>query len=150
MKLYLLIGAAGLSLSACATQAPAVASKTCATEPVIMVVSGETLDRARMGQYAKAIADAGIYPANQGYYLNAPNPIDVFEGDVSGNHATLMVRFPSLKAARAFWDSDVYQNDIKPLRLNPSAGDYTVTVYKELDLPDYMKEQVSKSEYACP
>ena len=115
-----------------------------------MVVSGETLDRARMGQYAKAIADAGIYPLNQGYYLNNPKLVDVFEGEISDNHATLMVRFPSLEAARAFWDSDIYQNEIKPLRFSPSAGDYTVTVYRELDLPEYMKGQVSQSEYACP
>lgn len=120
------------------------------SEAVIMVVSGETLDRARMGHYAEAISDAKLYPENKGYYLNAPKPIDVFEGNISGNHATLMVRFPSLNAAKSFWDSDVYQREIKPLRLNPPAGNYTVTVYKELDLPDYMKGQVNQIKYACP
>lgn len=150
MKQYLLGLPVGLALTGCASQAPVTKDLTCEAEPVIMVVSGKTLDRARMDQYAKAIADAGIYPSNRGYYLNIPKPVDVFEGDISDNHVTLMVRFPSLKAARAFWDSDVYQNEIKPLRLNPSAGDYTVTVYKELDLPDYMKGQVSEGNYTCP
>jgi len=150
MKQYLFGMTLVLSLSACAAQTPDPKTSTCINESVIMVVSGETLDRARMGQYAKAIVDAGLYPLNKGYYLNIPKPIDVFEGEVSDNHATLMVRFPSLGAARAFWDSDTYQNEIKPLRLNPSAGDYTVTVYKELDLPGYMKGQVSQSAYACP
>lgn len=149
MKSYLFAAATALSFSACVPATPASDQTTCQSEAVIMVVSGETLDRVRMGQYAKAIADAGIYPKNQGYYLNIPKPIDIFEGDISDNHATLMVRFPSLKAARAFWNSEVYQNEIKPLRLNPSAGDYTVTVYKELDLPDYMKGQVSQSKYTC-
>lgn len=150
MKLYLLGISVALSFSACASQAPITESLICNTEPVIMVVSGETLDRARMGQYAKAIADSGLYPLNKGYYLNTPKPVDIFEGEVSDNYATLMVRFPSLEAARAFWDSDIYQNEIKPLRLNPSAGNYTVTVYKEMDLPAYMKGQVSQSEFACP
>lgn len=114
-----------------------------------MVVAGKTLDRARMGQYAKAIADAGLYPKANGYYLNVPRPIEVFEGNVADNHATLMVRFPSLEAARTFWNSDEYQNEIKPLRLNPPAGDYTVTVYKEAELPLYMKDKVGSHGYIC-
>jgi len=150
MKIYLLGLTLALGLNACTAQSSKAENTTCEAEPVIMVVSGETLDRARMGQYAKAIADAGIYPLNKGYYLNSPKPIDVFEGEVSGNHATLMVRFPSLEAARTFWDSDTYQNEIKPLRQNPSAGDYTVTVYEEIDLPDYMQGQIIPSKYACP
>ncbi len=114
-----------------------------------MVVSGNTLDRKRMGAYAAALAKSGIYPEMDGYYLNAPRPIDVFEGDVTNNFVTLMVRFPSLEAARSFWESDVYQNEIKPLRLNPSAGDYTVTVYKEAALPDYMQGKVNANYYNC-
>ena len=121
----------------------------CENEAVIMVVAGPTLDRARMGQYAKALADSGLYPDVKGYYLNSPQPVAVFEGNIPDNFVTLMVRFPSLDAARKFWDSDEYQNKIKPLRLNPSAGDYFVTVYQEADLPTYMKGQVGSAAYKC-
>lgn len=113
-----------------------------------MVVSGVTLDRKRMAAYAKAIAESGLYVDTHGYYLNNPIPVEVFEGTIPKNHATLMVRFPSLDAARSFWQSPIYQQDIKPLRLNPSAGDYTVVVYKESELPDYIRPSVTPSIYA--
>ena len=45
----------------------------------------------------------------------------------------LMVRFPSECSAVNFWYDDFYQTEIKPLRLNPSAGDYVVTLYNEAD-----------------
>ena len=122
---------------------------TCNSEAVIMVVAGETLDRQRMGEYAAALAESGLYPKAQGYYLNAPRPVAVFEGDVPENYATLMVRFPSLEVAQTFWNSDAYQNDIRPIRLNPSAGHYTVTVYREADLPDYMRGKVGDGRYNC-
>lgn len=115
--------------------------------PVIMVVSGTTLDGRRMGAYGAKIAETGIYAEVGGYYLNAPRPVDVFEGDVDPRHATLMVRFPCLENARRFWNSRLYQETIKPLRLNPSAGDYTVTVYREADLPAYMHNKVSRAPY---
>ena len=124
-------------------------NETCKSEAVIMVVAGETLDRQRMGEYAAALAGSGLYSNAQGYYLNAPRPVAVFEGDVPENYATLMVRFPSLEAAQTFWNSDAYQNDIRPIRLNPSAGDYTVTVYREFDLPDYMQGKVGDGRYDC-
>lgn len=114
-----------------------------------MVVAGPTLDRARMGQYAGAIAKSGLYPQVGGYYRNTPAPVAVFEGDIPNGYVTLMVRFPSLEKAEEFWNSDVYQNQIKPLRLNPSAGDYYVTVYKEADMPDYMKGKVQRGQYLC-
>ena len=148
MKRILTAGLGLLLLASCNGKAP-VTSKVCDTEPVIMVVAGPTLDRARMGQYAGAIAKSGLYPEVGGYYLNAPAPVAVFEGDIPDGYVTLMVRFPSLEKAKEFWNSDVYQNEIKPLRLNPSAGDYYVTVYKEADLPNYMKDKVETGQYLC-
>ena len=41
-----------------------------------------------------------------------------------------------------FWYDDFYQTEIKPMRLNPSAGDYVVTLYNEADLPPYMAGKV--------
>lgn len=120
----------------------------CDNQPVIMVVNGVTHDRKTMQAYGKAIADAGIYVKLRGYYLNAPLPIAVFEGNAPKNYTTLMVRFPCLAHAKAFWYSDVYQNDIKPMRTKTNAGTYTVTVYKESDVPGYMAGKVEGQTYS--
>jgi uncharacterized protein (DUF1330 family) len=115
--------------------------------PVYMVVAGPTHDRARMQAYAKAIFASGLYQQLGGYYINAPVPIATFEGDVPATQATLIVRFPCLANARAFWFSKTYQESIKPLRLNPSAGDYTVTVYAEIPVRPDMAGKVGDSGY---
>jgi uncharacterized protein (DUF1330 family) len=112
-----------------------------------MVIAGITRDRARMAEYSRALADSGLYPSLGGYYVNTPRPIEVFEGSPDADFVMLIVRFPSLDHARRFWRSPVYQNNIRPLRLAPSAGDYTVTVYAEADLPDYMKDRVGAADY---
>ncbi|MBA4747207.1 MAG: DUF1330 domain-containing protein [Sphingopyxis sp.] len=119
-------------------------------KPVYMVVSGPTHDRARMQAYAKAIADSGLYQQLGGYYVNVPVPVATFEGDIPPNLATLIVRFPCLANARAFWYSKTYQDSIKPLRLNPSAGDYTVTVYAEVPLRADMVGKVGDAAYKVP
>lgn len=119
----------------------------CDNEPVMMVITGVTNDRKVMRQYSQAIADAGIYPATRGYYLNDPRPIAIFEGDIPENFTTLAVRFPCLAYAKAFWYSDVYQNKIKPIRTDANAGNYTVTVYKQTHLPSYMVGKVEKAPY---
>ena len=115
--------------------------------PVYMVVSGETRDPARMQAYSRALVASGLYPKLGGYYVNAPKPVDIFEGEINPTFAMLIARFPSLEAARSFWHSEVYQNEIKPLRQNPSAGDYTVAVYEEANLPDYMRGRVDAHDY---
>lgn len=141
----LLVGSA-----ARAAEAPAAdASATCDDKPVYMVVAGPTHDRARMQAYAKAIADSGIYAKLGGYYVNVPRPVATFEGSPPPNLAMLIVRFPCLANARAFWNSKVYQEKIKPMRLNPSAGDYSVTVYPEAALPPYMAGKVEGGRYTA-
>ena len=47
-----------------------------------------------------------------------------------------------------FWYDEFYQTEIKPMRLNPSAGDYVVTLYNEADLPPYMAGKVGDNAYA--
>lgn len=116
-------------------------------KPVYMVVAGPTHDRARMQAYAKAIFDSGLYQQLGGYYINAPVPLATFEGHVPPNQATLIVRFPCLANARAFWYSKEYQEKIKPLRLNPSAGDYTVTVYAQIPVRPDMAGKVGDAAY---
>jgi uncharacterized protein (DUF1330 family) len=140
---------------ALAVAAPAVRAETaadpgaCDDKPVYMVVSGPTHDRARMQAYAKAIADSGIYAKLGGYYVNVPRAVATFEGSPPPNLSTLIVRFPCLANARAFWQSKVYQQTIKPLRLNPSAGDYTVTVYPETAPPPHMAGKVEGNRYTA-
>lgn len=119
----------------------------CDNKPVFMVVAGLTHDRAIMQSYAKAIAESGLYGQLAGYYVNSPLPIAVFEGDVPKNFATLIVRFPCLAHARAFWYSDVYQTKIKPLRTETNAGDYTVTVYPEIPVAPHMEDRVKDGGY---
>ena len=115
-----------------------------------MVVSGRTLDRERMAIYTRALLGSGLYPQYGGYYINTPKPVEVFEGVLAPEHAALIVRFPCLRNARAFWNSQRYQNEIRPLRLNPSAGDYTVAVYDELALPPYMADKVVRPDFRSP
>jgi len=127
-------------------EAPPLPTSTC-DEPVYMVVSGRTLDRERMIAYGRAIAQSGIYERLGGYYITVPRPLEVFEGDVPPDHVNLTVRFPCLANARAFWNSRVYQEDILPLRQNPSAGDYTVVVYAEAPLREDMVGRVGENRY---
>lgn len=128
----------------------ALASTTpepCDNKPVYMVVAGPTHDRARMGAYAKAIADSGLYQKLGGYYINAPQTLATFEGDPPAGYVALIVRFPCLANARAFWYSKVYQEKIRPLRLNPSAGDYTVTVYPEIPVRKDVADKIGDNGY---
>jgi uncharacterized protein (DUF1330 family) len=127
--------------------AAASAPMACDNKPVLMVVAGPTHDRARMIAYGKAIADSKLYEKLGGYYVNAPAALATFEGDAPKGYATLIVRFPCMANARAFWHSAEYQNKIKPLRLNPSAGDYLVTVYPEVPVRADMKDKVGASDY---
>jgi uncharacterized protein (DUF1330 family) len=116
-------------------------------KPVYMVIAGNTLDRTRMAEYSRALADSGLYPKLAGYYVNEARPLAVFEGTPSADFVTLIVRFPSLDHARRFWQSPLYQERIRPLRIDPDAGDYTVTVYAEASLPAYMRGRVGSNAY---
>lgn len=138
-----------LAQSAPAVPAAAPPVKAC-DKPVIMVVAGPTHDRARMLAYGKAIADSGLYREQGGYYVNVPQEIARFEGEAPTGYTTVMVRFPCLANAKAFWNSKVYQERIKPLRLNPSAGDYIVTVYPEAPVREDMRGKVGDNAYRAP
>lgn len=125
---------------------PAPAPAPC-DKPVYMVVEGRTIDRARMLAYGKAIAESEIYQRLGGYYITLPQPVAVFEGAVPPDYVNLTVRFPCLANARAFWNSRVYQETILPLRQNPPAGDYTVTVYAEAPLRADMAGRVETGRF---
>lgn len=122
-------------------------TRQCDNKPVLMVVNGPTHDSARLRAYAQKIAESGIYDRLGAYYLNAPRPIATFEGEPPKNLTTLIVRFPCLANAEAFWYSKLYQEMIKPMRLNPSAGDYVVTVYPEVPVRPGLAGAVGSNSY---
>ena len=138
------------ALIALAAITPAPAPEVCDNKPVLLIVSGPTRDRARMIAYARAIAESGMYQALGAYYLNGPAPLDVLEGTPPLGYTNLVVRFPCLANARAFWHSKAYQQTIKPMRLNPSAGDYIVAVYPEAAVRADMVGKVGDNAYKAP
>ncbi|MEM8725305.1 MAG: DUF1330 domain-containing protein [Pseudomonadota bacterium] len=128
---------------------PPPPASTC-DAPVYMVVEGRTLDRDRMMAYGRAIAESEIYQRLGGYYVTIPRPLEVFEGDVPPDYVNLTVRFPCIENARAFWNSQVYQEDILPIRQSPnSAGDYTVSIYAEAPLREDMVGRVGDARFTA-
>ena len=136
-----------LMAAAAAQTSVAGAPPAACNAPVIMVVAGPTKDRARMMAYAKAIADSKLYEKLGGYYINVPRAVATFEGSPPQGYTTLMVRFPCLANAQAFWNSRTYQETILPIRQSPSAGDYIVTVYPEAPLRPDMVGKVGDNGY---
>lgn len=121
----------------------------CDNRPVVMLVEGTIRDAARLNAYADAIRSSGLYQQLGGYYLVNPRPVAVFEGAAPPERSLLAVRFPCLAHARAFWNSKIYREKIVPLRSNPSAGDFVVTVHLELSIPAYMHDRVVPAAYGA-
>jgi catechol 2,3-dioxygenase-like lactoylglutathione lyase family enzyme/uncharacterized protein (DUF1330 family) len=119
----------------------------CDDQPVLMVVDGFTIDRLRMRAYTEALLSSALYEALGGYYVNDPRALASFEGRSAPNHSTLIIRFPCLANARTFWYSRTYQEKIKPLRLNPLAGDFRVRIFKEVPPAPYMWGKVEAGRY---
>lgn len=119
----------------------------CDNRPVMMVVDGRIKDAKRLGVYAAAIRASGLYQKLGGYYIANPRALATFEGAPPPDRSILLVRFPCLAHARSFWNSREYREKILPLRLNPAAGDFIVTVHMELPLPDYMINRVGDGRF---
>ncbi|QMW22504.1 DUF1330 domain-containing protein [Sandaracinobacteroides saxicola] len=93
--------------------------------PHYLLVSAKVSDRAKMGAYAKALADSGLYARHGGFYRFIGQPCaDMESWDGS---SIVCAEFPSRSAAEAFWHSAEYQNDIKPLR--DGAGTFHVALF---------------------
>lgn len=114
------------------------------TQPVLMVVRGTITDSARMREYAQALQAAELYPATSGYYLHIGPPVEVFEGEYPDNAFTVIARFPCLAHAQAFWYSDTYRELVK---LRENAAEVLVTVYRELDPPDFMEGRLEGGRF---
>ena len=153
IRILALAGVVGSTSGWAAPAPPAASAPTldrirCDNRPVVMVVEGVTIDRGRMTAYADAIRQSKLYDSLGGYYLNFSRPVEVFEGNPPAGQSILLVRFPCLAHARAFWFSRAYQDAIKPLRMDPSAGEYTVSVYAERDLPPELAGRVRPGGYS--
>lgn len=112
-----------------------VDEKDACTRPVRMLVYGSIDDRKRLGVYGRAIAESGLYRDNGGYYEAVTPPLEVFEGKPPASRGVIIARFPCLAAAQRFWYSDVYQNEIRPLR--DGIAEFEVIVLPVPPLPEW-------------
>lgn len=97
--------------------------------PTYLLVTARVSDRAKLAIYNKALADSGLYARHGGRYLYVGPPANALENWPDGQSSVLAV-FPSREAAEAFWNSDTYQREIKPLR--DGAGDFSVALFDGL------------------
>jgi len=51
-----------------------------------------------------------------GEYLIRGKAANVYEGDLFKGRSVVLSRFPSMQQLKAFYESDEYQRDLKPLR----------------------------------
>ena len=99
-------------------------------QAVYMLVIGQIEDGEKMAAYQSALMESGLYPEHDGHYVAFGKPVDMFEGSWPDNQGMVIAKFPSLQHARSFWNSDAYQNRIKPLR--EGAGTFNVSVFPEV------------------
>ena len=97
-----------------------------AERPAYLLVTATVTDRTRMAAYSKALADSGLYAKHGGRYLFVGPPGRPVEDWPAGQSAVLAA-FPSRATAEAFWFSETYQNDLKPLR--DGAGNFQVAIF---------------------
>lgn len=127
-----------------AAEASATGSEDACDQPVLMVVRGTISDNVAMREYGQALQSSGLYPATSGYYLHIGGPVDVFEGDYPDNGFTVIARFPCLAHAQAFWWSETYREIVA---LREGAAEVLVTVYSELEPPDFMEGRLEGGRY---
>ncbi len=94
-----------------------------------LLVTATVSDRARMAAYTQALATSGLYAKYGGRYLFVGPPALPVEAWPAGQSAVL-AQFPSRAAAEAFWNDDVYQRQVKPLR--DGAGDFSVAIFEAI------------------
>jgi uncharacterized protein (DUF1330 family) len=84
-----------------------------------LVAQVEIEDRDGFGAYAGKAAE--VVKQYEGRFLVSTGKVETREGD-RGRHRLVVLEFPSLEAARVFYDSAEYQ-EILPLRLRSSRGE---------------------------
>jgi uncharacterized protein (DUF1330 family) len=62
-----------------------------------------------------------------GRYLVRGKAANILSGDLYQKKVLIVAEFPSVEQVNAFWESDVYQKDCKPLR--EGSGIYDIGVF---------------------
>ena len=97
------------------------------SKPAYLVVTAKVTDGPRMGAYAKALAESGLYARYGGHYQFIGKAAAPLENWPEGT-SIVCAWFPSRAAAEAFWADAKYQNDVKPLRAG--AGEFNVAIFE--------------------
>jgi len=92
-----------------------------------LLVIARVTDRAKMGAYARALADSGLYARHGGFYRFIGPAAVPLENWPEGQ-SVVLAEFPNRAAAEAFWFSATYQTDVKPLR--DGAGEFHVALFE--------------------
>jgi uncharacterized protein (DUF1330 family) len=95
--------------------------------PAYLVVTAKVTDRPKLMAYNAAIAAAGLYATHGGRRLAMGPPALALE-DWPDGEVVMIAEFPSRAAAEAFWFSDAYQQQCKPLRAG--AGTFRVALFE--------------------
>jgi len=98
--------------------------------PAFLLVIARVHDPVRMGAYARALADSGLYARHGGHYEFIGRAAADLEAWDMGQ-SVVCARFPSRAAAEAFWKDAQYQDEIKPLRIG--AAEVQVAVFEAAD-----------------
>jgi uncharacterized protein (DUF1330 family) len=99
-------------------------------KPVFLLVIARVHDPVRMGAYARALAESGLYAKHGGHYEFIGRAAADLENWDMGQ-SIVCARFPSRAAAEAFWHDAHYQQQVKPLRLG--AADVQVAIFEAAD-----------------
>ena len=73
-------------------------------------------------------AAAALSKQYGGEYLVRGKPVTVYEGEFLGGKSVVLSRFPDMAQLKAFFESDEYQNNLKPLRAG--SGVYDIAAYE--------------------
>ena len=93
--------------------------------PHYLVVTATVTDPERMRAYNERLRASGLYERHGGRYLLIGRPVQTLEN--WDGRAVVVAAFPSRAAAEAFWNSETYQTEIKPLRAG--AGTFHVAIF---------------------
>ena len=105
-------------------------AQTC-SEGGYMLVMGGVEDPAtipdpdRAGQYGPAVGS--LVESYGAFYVLRKAPDVIYEGDWPDWKLAVISKWPCRETGNAFWTSDAYQNEVKPLREN--AGVYDVGMF---------------------
>lgn len=77
-------------------------------------------------RYADRAAD--LTAEHGGEYVIRGKPHANVEGGLFDDRVAVISKFPTLEAAKALWNSDAYQKEIKPLR--DGTGLYDVAIFE--------------------